>query len=275
MKHIGRKIWQYAVLIFFALLILLPLLFMLVTSLRPMMDLAKNGAMSLPASVSLDNFIRAWTKGNFLVYYKNSIWIAAATVVLLLAVVLCASYALVFMRMRGRGIVMPLILFGLIIPFEQIMFPLFTNLRSYGLINSAWSVILPQVALGIPVGIVLMKNYMSNIPAEIIQAARIDGASEAAVLLRIVIPMTKPVISTLLIFFTISSWNNFMLPNIMLQKPEVQTLTVGLNFFKESNSADFPLMIAAAFIVALPILLVYVIFQDKITEGMIAGSIKG
>ena len=275
MKHMGRKIWHYAVLIFFALLILLPLLFMLVTSLRPMMDLAKNGAMSLPASVSLDNYIRAWTKGNFLAYYKNSIWIAAATVAILLTVVLCASYALVFMRMRGKSVVMPLILFGLIIPFEQIMFPLFTNLRSYGLINSSWSVILPQAALGIPVGIVLMKNYMSSIPAEIIQAARIDGASETAVLLRVVIPMTKPVINTLLIFFTISSWNNFMLPNIMLQKPEVQTLTVGLNFFKESNSADFPLMIAAAFIVALPVLLVYVIFQDKITEGMIAGSIKG
>ena len=275
MKNKTRKIWQYAVLIFFALLILLPFLFMLVTSLRPMMDLAQNGAMSPPASISLDNYIKAWTKGNFIAYYKNSLWISAATVAILLTVVLCASYALVFLRLHGKRLVMSLILFGLIIPFEQIMFPLFTNLRSYGLINTSWAVILPQAALGIPVGIMLMKNYMAGIPDEIIQAARIDGASEAAVLLRIVIPMTKPVINTLLIFFTISSWNNFMLPNIMLQKPEVQTLTVGLNYFKESNSADFPLMIAAAFIVALPVLLVYVIFQKKITEGMLAGSMKG
>lgn len=270
-----RKLWQYGVLILFALLILLPFAFMLVTSLRPMMDLARNGAMSLPESVSLDNYSKAWTKGNFLTYYKNSIWITAATVCILLVCVLLASYALVFLRTWGKKFVMALILFGLIIPFEQIMFPLFTNLRSYHLINTSWSVILPQVALGIPVGIMLMKNYMASIPNEIIQEARIDGASEAAILLHIVIPMTKPVISTLLVFFTISSWNSFMLPNIMLQKPEAQTLTVGLNYFKESNSADFPLMIAAAFVVALPVLLVYVIFQKKITEGMLAGSLKG
>lgn len=270
-----RKLWQYGVLILFALLILLPFAFMLVTSLRPMMDLARNGAMSLPESVSLDNYSKAWTKGNFLTYYKNSIWITAATVCILLVCVLLASYALVFLRTWGKKFVMALILFGLIIPFEQIMFPLFTNLRSYHLINTSWSVILPQVALGIPVGIMLMKNYMASIPNEIIQAARIDGASEAAILLHIVIPMTKPVISTLLVFFTISSWNSFMPPNIMLQKPEAQTLTVGLNYFKESNSADFPLMIAAAFVVALPVLLVYVIFQKKITEGMLAGSLKG
>lgn len=270
-----RKVWQYAALIFFALLILLPFLFMLATSLRPMMDLAKNGAMSLPESVSLDNYSKAWVKGSFITYYKNSIWITAATVGILLACVLPASYALVFLRAWGKRLVLALILFGLIIPFEQIMFPLFTNLRSYHLINTSWSVILPQVALGIPVGIMLMKNYMAGIPDEIIQAARIDGASEAAVLLRIVVPMTKPVISTLLVFFTISSWNSFMLPNIMLQKPEAQTLTVGLNYFKESNSADFPLMIAAAFVVALPVLLVYIIFQKRITEGMLAGSLKG
>lgn len=270
-----RKLWQYAALIFFALLILLPFAFMLVTSLRPMMDLAKNGAMSLPESVSLDNYGKAWTKGNFITYYKNSIWITAATVGILLVCVLLASYALVFLRAWGKELVMSLILFGLIIPFEQIMFPLFTNLRFYHLINTSWSVILPQVALGIPVGVMLMKNYMAGIPDEIIQAARIDGASEAAVLLHVVIPMTRPVISTLLVFFTISSWNSFMLPNIMLQKPEAQTLTVGLNYFKESNSADFPLMIAAAFVVALPVLLVYMMFQKKITEGMLAGSLKG
>lgn len=233
-----------------AALILAPFAMMLVTSLRTMKDLSLHGPLSWPSELTLANYIKAWTRGSFIDYYKSSLIITVCTVAAVLLVVLLASYAIVYMNLPGKKIIVPLFLFGLIVPFEQIMLPLFANLRAYGWINKYISVILPQAALNIPLGIVLVTTFMKKVPFEIIEAARIDGASEPGILVGVVTPMVRPILSTLLVFVAMSSWNSFMLPNIMLQSNSVRTVTVGLNAFKESNSFDFPLIAAATFIVA-------------------------
>ena len=257
------------------LFVVLPLALMLLNSFRPMKDLTRNGPLSLPSQWTLDNYIKAWMEGDFVVYYKSSVIITVATVCLTLAVVLIASYAIVYMDLPMKKGIMTLFLLGLIGPFEQIMLPLFANLRSYGWINHYVSVIVPQVALNIPLGVMLVTTFMKKVPGEIIEAARIDGATELGVMWRVVTPMVKPILSTLLVFSAMGSWNNFMLPNIMLKSNSVRTVTVGLNAFKDSNTADFPLTAAATFIVAVPIILVYIIFQQKVQDGMTAGAIKG
>lgn len=272
-KVLGRTIADF-VLALFAALILSPFALMLVTSLRTMKEVARNGPISWPNALTFDNYIKAWTKGDFMINYKSSVIITVCTVVISLLVIAMASYAIVYLDLPGRKIIMPLILFGLMVPFEQIMLPLFANLRAYGWINKYVSVIIPQAAMAVPMGIVLVTTFMKKVPFDIIEAARIDGASEIGILVGIVTPMVKPILSTILVFVAMSSWNNFMLPNIMLQASSVRTITVGLNAFRKSNSADFPLIAAATFIVALPIIVIYIIFQKKIQEGMTAGSVK-
>lgn len=272
-RAIGRTVADLT-LALCAAFILAPFALMLITSFRSMKDLTKNGPWSWPSEWTVANYVKAWTKGNFVAYYKSSVIITVATVVLVLAVVLLASYAIVYMDLPGKKIIVPLFLFGLIVPFEQIMLPLFANLRAYGWINQYVSVIFPQVALNIPLGIVLVTTFMKKVPFEIVEAARIDGASEPGILAGVVTPMVRPILNTLLIFVAMGSWNSFMLPNIMLQSDSVRTVTVGLNAFRSSNSADFPLIAAATFIVALPIIVVYMIFQKRIQIGMTAGSVK-
>lgn len=272
-RIIGKWIGSLT-LAFCAAMILAPFALMLITSFREMKDLTRNGPWSLPSQWTFANYIKAWTKGNFMQYYKSSVIITVATVVLVLAVVLLASYAIVYLDLPGKKIIVALFMFGLIVPFEQIMLPLFANLRAYGWINQYVSVILPQAALNVPLGIMLLTTFMRKVPFEIIEAARIDGASETSILFGIVTPMVQPILSTILIFVGMSSWNSFMLPNIMLKADAVRTVTVGLNAFRDSNSADFPLIAAATFIVALPIIVIYVIFQRKIQVGMTAGSVK-
>ena len=277
MEQAKRRIGKLAgtvTLLVFALWILAPFALMLLTSFRPMTDLTRNGPLSLPEEWTAENYVKAWTQGDFMQYYKSSIVITVATVVLLLLLVLLASYAIQYMALPFRKGIVALFLFGMIVPFEQIMLPLFANLRSYGWINQYQSVILPQAALNLPVGILLVTTFMKKLPVTLIEAARIDGAPETAILFRVVTPLLSPILSTLLVFAAMGSWNNFMLPNIMLQKDAVKTLTVGLNAFRDSNSADFPLVAAATFIAAVPIIIVYVIFQKQVQESMTAGSVK-
>lgn len=275
MKKNSASISGFIVLLVFAIITFLPFLLVLLTSLRPLTDVTQQGAIAIPGALTLENFFTAWNKASFTVLFRNSLIITAATVAICLLSVVMAAYSLTILRPRGVKFLTVLLMVGLMVPFEQIMLPLFADMRNLGLLNNRWGVILPQVALYIPFGIFLVESFLRGLPYEMIESARLDGAGELHVLLHIILPNIRPVTTTLLIFVTMGSWNNFMLPNIMLQKKSMQTLTVGLNAFKGSNSANFPLICAAALISAIPAIVIYCIFQKKITEGLLAGSVKG
>lgn len=265
---------ELLVLIVFVILIMAPFVMMLINSFRLLMDLVKNGPLSLPSKWTFANYTKAITKGHFVNYYKSSVIITVTTVVFTLALVQMASYAMVYMNLPLKKVFTPLVLVGLVVPFELIMLPLFSNLRSYGWMDNYLAVIIPQIALNIPMAIVLDTTFMRKVPFDMIEAARIDGASEVSIMVKVVTPLVKPILSTLLVFVAMGSWNNLMLPSIMLHSEKVKTITVGLNAFKDSNKSDIPLICAASFISAIPIVIVYIIFQQKIQEGLTAGSVK-
>lgn len=275
MKRKTSRIFGFLVLLIFAVFTFMPFALVLVTSLQTMTDITQNGAVAIPGELTLANFYEAWEEADFGILYRNSLAITIATVAIVLLVVVMAAYALTFLKLRGSKWIMALLIIGLMVPFEQIMLPLFADMRKMHLLNSLWGVILPQVALYIPFGIFLVEGFMQGLPYEIIESSRLDGAGEVQVLFRVILPNIRPVMTTLLIFVTMGSWNNFMLPNIMLQKSAMKTLTVGLNAFKASNSANFPLICAAALISAIPAIIIYCVFQKKITDGLLAGSVKG
>lgn len=274
-EKIGFRIYTNMSAIFFAAITLIPFVFLMFTSFRSMSDIVANGPLAWPAKWVFSNYPKAWEMGNFAVYYKNSIITATVTVICVLVLSLLGAHVFSFLEFHGKSFVFSLIMFGLLIPFQQIMIPLFHTLRGLKLLNTLWAIILPQVAMQIPFGVLLMRGFMRDLPSSIMESARLDGANELQTLFYIVTPLVRPALVALLIFTAMSSWNNFLLPTIMVQNDAMRTVPVGLNYFKDKNFTDFPMMSAAANIILIPIVIVYLIFQKKMMQGMTVGSIKG
>jgi raffinose/stachyose/melibiose transport system permease protein len=274
-QSLSFRIYARAAALFFVLVTLAPLVFLLFTSFRSMPDIVTNGPLRLPEEWVFNNYPRAWELGNFAVYYRNSIIAAVVTVAAVLMLVLLGSYVFSFLNFHGKGFLFSLLLLGLLIPFQQIMIPLFHTLRGLRMINTLWAIILPQIAMQIPFGVILMRGFMRELPVAILESARLDGANEMQTLFLIVTPLVRPSLMALLIFTAMASWNNFFLPTIMVQRDELRTVPVGLNYFKDQHFTDFPMMAAAAMIIAIPIIIVYLVFQKQMIQGMTLGSVKG
>jgi len=275
MSHSVKRVSMYAALLVMLAFTLLPFLLMLITSLRSMNELMTSGPISWPSEWHWSNFVSAWKRGNFAVYYKNTIIFAAASVTLISLFALLTAYVFSFLSFPGRKLLMLLVLIGLMIPHELLIIPLFSLLKSMSLLNTYWALILPTAAFYIPFGTFLLSGFISSLPYGVIESARMDGAGEVNILLRVIAPMLQPAIVTVAMFATISSWNSFLLPTIMIQKDELRTVSVGLNYFRSALFTDYPMMMAGALIIAFPVIIVYLILHRRMIEGLTAGSVKG
>jgi raffinose/stachyose/melibiose transport system permease protein len=272
--NVLERVPIYLMLIVFSLATLLPLIWVLLTSLKARKELVKHGPLAWPQSWNWANYLKAWTAGHFSIYFKNSIFIAVVTLVMVLLVVLLASYALSFLDFSGKPFWNYMVVLGLLIPFDLIMIPMFFDLKDFGLLNTRWAVILPQIALNVPFSIFLMRGFMKGTPGALLEAARIDGAGEFRILYSVITPIVKPAVISLLIFTLIGSWNNFMLPTIMISDDALRTVPLGLNAFKTKFTMDVTLTSAGAIIIALPVIVVYLIFQRRLLDGLTIGAVK-
>jgi|HigsolmetaGSP12D_1036236.scaffolds.fasta_scaffold00165_11 raffinose/stachyose/melibiose transport system permease protein len=264
----------YLLLLVFSLATLLPLFWVFLTSLKTRKELIKHGPLAWPEAWNWANYHKVWTAGHFSIYFTNSVWIAVVTVAIVLLVVLLASYALSFLNFAGKSFWNYMVVLGLLIPFDLIMIPMFFDMKNFGLLNTRWAVILPQIALSVPFSIFLMRGFMKGTPESLLEAARIDGAGEFRILFSVVTPIVKPAVISLLIFTLISSWNNFMLPTIMISDDKLRTVPLGLNAFRTKYTMDVTLTSAGAVIIALPVIVVYLVFQRRLIDGLIVGAVK-
>lgn len=265
----------YAALIFFCICTLVPCILMILTSLRTTAEIVRNGLFSNITTLHWENYLQAWKVGHFSRYFYNSIIVSFFSVVGVLLFSLLGAYALAVLHFRGKGIYKTMIVMGLVIPLEIIVIPLFYDMQSIGLMDTHWAVILPTIAMNIPFGIFLLSGFIKDIPASLLESARIDGASEWRTLWKIVLPIIKPALISLLIFTFMWSWNAFMLPNIMIRSEEMRTLPLGLDFFRGKNTQNIPLTAAASNIIAMPVIIIYLIFQKNLIKGMMVGAVKG
>jgi len=275
MSHSVKRVSMYAALLVMLAFTLLPFLLMLITSLRSMNELMTSGPISWPNEWHWSNFVSAWKRGNFAVYYKNTIIFAAASVTLISLFSLLTAYVFSFLLFPGKKLLMLVVLIGLMIPHELLIIPLFSLLKSMSLLNTYWALILPTAAFYIPFGTFLLSGFISSLPYGVIESARMDGAGEVNILMKVIAPMLQPAIVTVAMFATISSWNSFLLPTIMIQKDELRTVSVGLNYFRSALFTDYPMMMAGALIIAFPVIVVYLILHRRMIEGLTAGSVKG
>ena len=203
----------------------------------------------------------------------NTVFMAVMAMVLTCVTAAMAGYALAKKRFRGRYLIFSLIVAAMALPKQVILIPLIREISALGLYDNIWAVIFPTV--GWPFGVFLMKQFSEGIPGEMLEAARIDGASELRTFTSVVVPIIKPGIGALAIFTFINSWNDYFMQLIMLTSNTNLTISLGIATMQAENSTDYGLIMAGATLAAVPIIIVFLLFQKYFTQGITMGAVKG
>jgi ABC-type glycerol-3-phosphate transport system permease component len=229
----------------------------------------------IPDAFHWENYSRAWINGELGVYFGNSVVVALSTVTLSLIACCTAGYAFGRMRFPGATLLFYVYVFGLTVPFQAILIPIFYILKELGLLDNLLGIILTQVGTGVPFGTFLMRNFFRDLPGELADAAKIDGCSEIGVFARVMLPLARPASLALLIFSFMGSWNDFLLPLIALQTDARRTVPIGLVHFATRFSQDYSQVFAATVMSFVPVILVYLVFQRQFIEGVSVGARRG
>ncbi len=254
---------------------LYPLLSIVLLALNPPGE--RVSGFTIPSSISLENFSTAWERGGFGQALLSSLIVAVAVVV---ASVICSAlsgYAFASLRFPFKNTLFIVLLAGLMLPYEALIIPLFFGFRDLGLLDSRWAVILPQIGFSVSFGTFWMRTAFESQQGSIVEAATIDGANSWDVLWRILVPIIKPATLSLSALLFLFAWNDFLLALVLIpQNESAQTAPLALSFFAGQRRNTEPSVIAAAaLIVAIPVLIMYVFLQRRFTQGMTAGAEKG
>ena len=256
-----------------AALTLFPLLWMLAVSLMPSGEASTFPPPLLPKTPTLSNYRELFAHAGIGRYLLNSLFLATTVTLVSLLFNVAAGYGFAKLRFRGRDRLFKLLLGALVIPSQVAMVPLFLLLKELGLVNSYGGVIVPAMASIF--GIFLVRQFARSIPDDLLEAARIDGASEFRIFLTIVVPLLAPVLATLAVFSFLGSWNDFMWPLIVLTDDALHTLPVALAGLSREHVQDSELMMAGSVVTVLPVLVLFLALQRQYMAGLMAGGVKG
>jgi len=265
---------RYVALTLFMFFVLVPISGLFLSAFKTDTQIVQ-GPFSLPTALNLDNFNRAWVTGRFNLFFKNSVIVTTVVVMVSILLSTLMGYAFGMLPLPGRKWLFPLILIGYMVPFEAVLIPLYDIVGKLGLRDSYWALILPQIALSVSFGTLWMSAFFDEAPRELADAAAIDGCSRWQTLWWVLWPLAKPAVTTLVVLFTVWTWNEFLLALVMVQDEAMRTLPVGLAFFQGRYSGNIPLMAAGAIIVAVPTIIVFVLFQRFFIRGLLGGAVKG
>jgi multiple sugar transport system permease protein len=255
---------NFALLLLGALLVLLPLAIVLVTSL--------SAAGAPGAGWTIANFQAAWQRGNFLLAFANSTFVAIAVTACQIFTSALAGYALARFKFWGQQSVLLVLLATLIIPFQILVVPIFLVLKWGHLINTYGALILPTAANGF--GIFLLRQYFQTIPVELEEAAALDGATRWQILWQIMLPLARPALLTLFLFTFIGEWNDLFKPLVFTTRPELRTVQLALAEFQEQFTNDWSLLMAAVVITTLPVVVLFLLSQRQFIQGIAATGVK-
>ncbi len=260
-------------LIVFAIIWVLPILWAIDTSLKPESETTAIPVSWLASHFTLDAFVTTFATTGLFRWYFNSFLTSA--VISLVTIILASMAAFAFSRVpfRGKNILFWIILAGLMVPGQILIVPLFTQMQSFGLVDTYWSIILPQLAS--PLAVFIFKQYFDGIPYELEEAALMDGASLFRVYWQIWMPLAMPAIAAVGIFAFVLSWNNFLLPFIMITGSNMMTVPVGLSTVQTSFGIRYAQIMATAVLGGIPVLIVFLFFQRQIVQGIAGTGLKG
>ncbi|GAB3600456.1 carbohydrate ABC transporter permease [Microbacterium tumbae] len=260
----------HIVLWLYAALSIVPLLTMVGNSFRTHFEIASD-PWPIPTQPTVENYVNAWTQASFGTYALNSVLVTVSSVLLSTVVALPAAYALARWRFRGRSVLESLFISGLLIPFMLAILPMFYLMDALGLVDSPLSLVLIYGANGIPFTIFILMAFFRQLPAELEEAALIDGAGHLTVFWRVMLPLVRPAVATVMIFRFVPIWNDFLMPLVMLRSRENYTLGVGLTTFFGEYQTDWASLFAGLVIATVPLLLLFIIATRQIIDGLTAG----
>jgi raffinose/stachyose/melibiose transport system permease protein len=266
------------VLLAFTLVVIVPFIWMILMSVRTTGEILLN-PYGLPKVIRWQNYVRLFfdPQIRFYQYYFNSIFVTFFSVVFCIVLSTMAGYGFGRKRyaFKYRGWIFAMLLFALMLPPQILYIPQFIMMAQYSLINTRWALILLYSALGMPVSIYIMSTYFSQLPSEIEDAALIDGCSDLAMFWKVMLPLARPAVSTVILINCLSFWNELLLSITMVTKPAMRTLPAAMMMFVGENAADFAMAATSLVAAMLPILILYLLLSEKFIEGMTAGALKG
>lgn len=261
----AEKSANYLILVAFAAFAVAPILTVVQAALGP----ADAGGSS-----GFGNFAEAWRIGHFGSYLRMSVAVSVFVVVVSVVLSILAGFAFGTMRFRGAGPLFYLFLLGIMMPSEAIVVPLYFDLRTLGLTDTYWAVVLPQVAQSVAFGTFWMRAYFRAGSRDLVEAARLDGASTRRLLWQILVPLARPAIVTMTVLVFMWTWNEFLIPLVMVTNESLRTAPLGLAFFQGQYSQGFTLLAAGAVIVATPVVVLYLFLQRHFIAGMLEGAVR-
>jgi multiple sugar transport system permease protein len=273
MRRPVATLWVNAALLVAGLATAFPLLWMISVSFMPLGAASSYPPPLLPSAPTLENYRQMFANNNAGRYMLNSALLATIVTSISLIFNTLAGYAFAKLRFRGREKIFRGLLGALVIPGQVAMIPLFALVKSMGLVSTYGGVVVPAMASVF--GIFLVRQYAFSLPDELLEAARIDGASEARIFRSIVVPLLKPILVTLAILTFLGTWNDFMWPLIVLTDQKLHTLPVALAGLSREHVQDNELMMAGAVITIVPVLVLFLALQRYYIAGILAGGVKG
>jgi raffinose/stachyose/melibiose transport system permease protein len=264
----------YIVLTLFAVLNIYPLIWMVYTSFKTNKEISQS-TFALPKSFHFENYINAWKTANVGTYFINSMFVSVVSIAITVLIGAMAAYILGRFKFKLNKTIHTIFVFGMLIPINSILVPLFIQMRGLHLLNTRWALIFPYVAFGLPITIYILTSFMKAFPTEVEEAAILDGCTVPQLFLRIILPMAKPAITTVVIMNFLTNWNEFSLALVLINDNKIKTLPIGLVNFAGAYTRDYAQMTAGLVISVIPIILIYIFLQENIIKGMTQGGVKG
>ena len=277
MDHSVQKTTPYRVisvllLVVLAVLMIFPLYWIITGSFKDARTINSATPVWFPVNPTTDNYTRLFERPAG-IWMFNTVFMCVMSMLLTCVAAAMGGYALAKKRFTGRVVLFSVFVCAMALPKQVILIPLLKEMAFLNLHNTLWAVIFPTV--GWPFGVFLMKQFSENIPGEMLEAARIDGAGEARTFVNIVFPMIKPGVGALALFTFITAWNDYFLQLIMLNDMDVLTISLGIAKLQSELSTDYGLIMAGAALGSVPIILIFLMFQKFFTRGITMGAVKG
>lgn len=273
-RHGTGRWFVLALLSFLLLLVLFPFFLALSNSVKSSVDYAMNGPLSLPTALDFSALVKFWNLADFSRKLLNSAIISLAVAVVGVTISLLNAYAIGTGKVRGSRVILVVLLLGIMVPQESIIYPLYYMAKATGLYDTQLAVIIIFAVIQSAFGTYLLSSVLSSFPREIIEAAEMDGANRWQILWQVVVPVLRPSLMVVGTFFFIWTWNEFLIPLVMLVSNNNQTVSVAMGLTRGQNMSDPTLQAAASLLGMAPTLIFFLIFQRTLTRGVVVGAVK-
>jgi multiple sugar transport system permease protein len=275
LRALPNRIRLYGLLAVYVLVVSFPFYYMVLTSLRAQKDVYNKDAMLMPVNLILDNYGIVLGSTNMTTWLTNSVVVGVVSSAIAVVIGTLAAYSLARLRFLGSATLARSVLFMYLVPSSLLFIPLFLIINNIGLRNTLWALILTYLTFNVPFCTWMLLGYFRTIPIELEDAARIDGCSRMGVLGRIILPLSAPGLVTAFIFSFTNSWNEFLYAAVMTSRSELRTIPVGLYSFQIADILLWGQLMAAAILATVPVLVLYMLVQRFVVQGLTAGSVKG